>query len=114
PGHEVRHLGLETGERNGGIDNSDVAIRTSDNAPVKAVFEGGEEQALGSFVVIKHGQYFTSYSDLKPVSVRRGRKVGRGQQIGTAGEDPDGRYSIVNFGVFQGQTAMNPVSWLAR
>ena len=113
-GNVVRNFGFETVERNVRIDNSDVAIRTSDNAPVKAVFEGDVVQVIGSFVVIKHGEYFTSYSNLKAVSVRRGQKVGRGQQIGTAGEDPDAGYSIVNFGVFQGQTAMNPVSWLAR
>lgn len=113
-GNVVRNFGFETVERNVRIDNSDVAIRTSDNAPVKAVFEGDVVQVVGSFVVIKHGEYFTSYSNLKAVSVRRGQKVGRGQQIGTAGEDPDAGYSIVNFGVFQGQTAMNPVSWLAR
>ncbi|MBD1432739.1 peptidoglycan DD-metalloendopeptidase family protein [Sphingobacterium sp. DN00404] len=113
-GNVVRNFGFETVERNVRIDNSDVAIRTADNAPVKAVFEGDVVQVIGSFVVIKHGEYFTSYSNLKSVSVRRGQKVGRGQQIGTAGEDPDAGYSIVNFGVFQGQTAMNPVSWLAK
>lgn len=113
-GNVVRNFGFETVERNVRIDNSDVAIRTADNAPIKAVFEGDVVQVVGSFVVIKHGEYFTSYSNLKSVSVRRGQKVGRGQQIGTAGEDPDAGYSIVNFGVFQGQTAMNPVSWLAK
>ncbi|NGM64841.1 murein hydrolase activator EnvC family protein [Sphingobacterium sp. SGR-19] len=113
-GNIVRNFGFETVERNVRIDNSDVAIRTADNASVKAVFEGDVVQVIGSFVVIKHGEYFTSYSNLKSVSVRRGQKVGRGQQIGIAGEDPDAGYSIVNFGVFQGQTAMNPVSWLAK
>src|SRR5690606_6398432 len=113
-GNVVRNFGFETVERNVRIDNSDVAIRTADNAAVKAVFEGDVVQVIGSFVVIKHGEYFTSYSNLKSVSVRRGQKVGRGQQIGIAGEDPDAGYSIVNFGVFQGQTAMNPVSWLAK
>ena len=113
-GNIVRNFGFETVERNVRIDNSDVAIRTADNASVKAVFEGDVVQVIGSFVVIKHGEYFTSYSNLKSVSVRRGQKVGRGQQIGTAGEDADAGYSVVNFGVFQGQTAMNPVSWLAK
>ncbi|TYP96405.1 septal ring factor EnvC (AmiA/AmiB activator) [Sphingobacterium allocomposti] len=113
-GNIVRNFGFETVERNVRIDNSDIAIRTASNAPVKAVFEGEVVQVIGSFVVIKHGEYFTSYSNLKTVSVRRGQKVGRGQQIGTADEDPDAGYSVVNFGVFQGQTAMNPSSWLAK
>ncbi|MFD1769621.1 murein hydrolase activator EnvC family protein [Sphingobacterium suaedae] len=113
-GNIVRNFGFETVERNVRIDNSDIAIRTSTNGAVKAVFEGEVVQVIGSFVVIKHGEYFTSYSNLKSVSVGRGQKVGRGQQIGTADEDPDAGYSVVNFGVFQGQTAMNPSSWLAK
>ncbi|MFD2967694.1 murein hydrolase activator EnvC family protein [Sphingobacterium bambusae] len=113
-GNIVRNFGFETVERNVRIDNSDVAIRTSTNAAVKAVFEGEVVQVIGSFVVIKHGEYFTSYSNLKSVAVRKGQKVSRGQQIGSADEDADAGYSVVNFGVFQGQTAMNPSSWLAK
>src|SRR5690606_15273755 len=52
-GNVVRNFGFETVERNVRIDNSDVAIRRSDNAPVKAVFEGDVVQVVGSFVVIK-------------------------------------------------------------
>ncbi|TDS11053.1 murein hydrolase activator EnvC family protein [Sphingobacterium paludis] len=113
-GNIVRNFGFETVERNVRIDNSDVAIRTATNAAVKAVFEGEVVQVIGSFVVIKHGEYFTSYANLKSVSVRKGQKVSRGQQIGSADEDADAGYSVVNFGVFQGQTAMNPSSWLAK
>ncbi|WP_437922345.1 murein hydrolase activator EnvC family protein [Sphingobacterium sp. LRF_L2] len=113
-GNIVRNFGFETVERNVRIDNSDIAIRTATNASVKAVFEGEVVQVIGSFVVIKHGEYFTSYSNLKSVSVRKGQKIGRGQQIGVADEDTDAGYSVVNFGVFQGQTAMNPSSWLAK
>lgn len=113
-GNIVRGFGFERVERGVGMDNTDVAIRTGDNASVKAVFEGEVVQVIGNVVVIKHGEYFTSYANLKTTSVGRGQKVSRGQQIGTADVDPDVGYSVVNFGVFQGQTAMNPSSWLAK
>jgi len=113
-GDIVRGFGFERVERSVGVDNTDVAIRTGNNAPVKAVFEGEVVQVIGSVVVIKHGEYFTSYANLKSLSVSRGQKVTRGQQVGTADTDPDAGYSVVNFGVFQGQTAMNPSSWLAK
>ncbi len=113
-GNVVRGFGFERVERGVGMDNTDVAIRTGDNAAVKAVFEGEVVQVIGNVVVIKHGEYFTSYANLKSTSVGRGQKVSRGQQIGTADVDPDVGYSVVNFGVFQGQTAMNPSSWLAK
>lgn len=113
-GNIVRDFGFETVERGVGMDNMDVAIRTGSNAAVKVVFEGEVVQVFGNVVVIKHGEYFTSYGNLRSVSVGRGQKVSRGQQIGTAAEDPDLGYSVVNFGVFQGQSAMNPSSWLAK
>jgi hypothetical protein len=40
--------------------------------------------------------------------------ISRGQQIGTADEDPDLGYSIVNFGLSQGQSDFDPMPWLAR
>lgn len=96
------------------VDEPDIAIRTSDNASVKAVFEGQVVQALGGIVVIKHGEYFSFYSNLRSVSVRNGQKVSRGQQIGTADRDEDLGYSVVNFGLQQGQRDFDPSSWLAR
>lgn len=113
-GNVVRKFGFETVERNVRIDHLDVGIRTSTNAPVRAVFDGDVVQVIGSVVVIQHGEYFTSYSNLKSSAVKKGQKVARGQQIGTADDDPDAGYSVVNFGVFQGQTATDPTSWLAK
>lgn len=113
-GQIVRNFGFEKVERNVQLDHPDVAIRTSTNGAVKAVFDGVAVQVFGSFVVINHGEYYTSYSNLRSVSVSKGQKVSRGQQIGTADADPDAGYSVVNFGVYQGQTAMNPNSWLAK
>lgn len=96
------------------MDQPDVAIRTADNAAVKSVFEGEVVQVLGEIVVIKHGEYFSFYSNLGSVSVRKGQKVTRGQQIGTAGRDEDLGYSVVNFGLAQGLREFEPSSWLAR
>ncbi len=96
------------------INEPDIAIRTSTNAPVKAIFDGEVVQALPGVVVIKHGEYFSFYSNLGSVSVRRGQKISRGQQIGTAGEDADLGYSFVNFGLSQGQNDFDPSPWIAR
>ncbi len=112
-GEIVRGYGRRTIE---GVTTSepDIAIRTSDNAAVKSIFEGEVVQALSGIVVIKHGEYFSFYSNLASVSVRRGQKVTRGQQIGTADKDSDLGYSVVNFGLQQGQRDFDPSPWLAR
>ncbi len=112
-GNIVRGYGMEMIE---GIPNNnpDIAIRTSTNASVKAIFDGEVVQALPGVVVLKHGEYFSFYSNLASVSVRRGQKISRGQQIGTAGEDADLGYSVVNFGLSQGQKDFDPTPWIAR
>jgi len=67
-------------------NNIGVTIDAQPGAAVKAVFEGeisvifsvGDVQAL----MIRHGKYFTTYSNLSTVSVTKGEKVKTGQIIG--------------------------------
>lgn len=94
--------------------SEEIAIRTSTGASVKAVFSGEVVQAVAGTVVIKHGEYFTFYSNLSSLSVHRGQKVNRGQQLGVVGFDSEFEAPVVYFGVMQGMTAVNPSSWLAR
>ncbi|HTI10433.1 MAG TPA: peptidoglycan DD-metalloendopeptidase family protein [Puia sp.] len=71
-------------------NNQGITIDVSPGAAVKAVFEGevgsvfnvGDVQA----VVIRHGSYFTTYSNLSTVSVTKGEQVKTGQIIGRVGE----------------------------
>lgn len=92
----------------------DIAIRTSSGAAVKSVFDGEVVQAVSGVIVIRHGEYFSFYSNLSSVSVRRGQKVSRGQQIGTADDDPDLGFPVVNFGLSQGTKEFDPSTWIAR
>lgn len=92
----------------------DIGIRTSEGAAVKSVFEGEVVQAVAGVVVVKHGEYFSFYSNLGSVSVRRGQKVSRGQQLGTAGHDEELGFPVVNFGLSQGTSEFNPSGWIAR
>lgn len=112
-GNIVRGFGMRTID---GLTNfePDIAIRTSDGAGVKSVFEGTVVQAVAGVVVVKHGEYFSFYSNLSSISVHRNQKVSRGQQIGVAGHDSEVGYSYVNFGLMKGMSEFDPSSWIAR
>lgn len=112
-GNIARGFGMRTIE---GISTfePDIAIRTASGAGVRAVFDGEVVQAVSGVIVIRHGEYFSFYSNLASVSVRRGQKVSRGQQIGTADDDPDLGFPVVNFGLSQGTKEFDPSSWIAR
>lgn len=114
-GEIVRNYGRRTIE--GVMSNEpDIAIRTRDNAVVVSVFDGEVVQAISisGIVVIKHGEYFSFYSNLASVIVSKGQKVKRGQQLGTAAKDADLGYSVVNFGLQRGLDDFDPSPWLAR
>lgn len=76
-------------------DNPGITIETEAGKSVKAVFDGqvtyifyiGEVQG----VVIKHGKYFSTYSNLSSASVTKGQQVNRGQVIGQVADKGDGQ-----------------------
>jgi murein hydrolase activator len=99
-------------------ENNGVDIKTAEGASVRAVFSGevaAVQNFAGSYaVLIRHGEYFTVYSNLRTVSVSRGDKVAVKQTIGTVITDPNDGTTEVHFEVRKGATAMNPSTWLAN
>jgi septal ring factor EnvC (AmiA/AmiB activator) len=98
-------------------NNPGLTIATPNvGASVKAVFDG-EVAAVhnygdGAAVVIRHGKYFTSYSNLSGVSVSKGSVVKTGQVIGRAGEAEDGTGGQVDFMLMIESKNVNPAGWL--
>jgi septal ring factor EnvC (AmiA/AmiB activator) len=114
-GYVITHFGPN--QYPGGIDynNPGVSIGVKAGAPVKSVFEG--EVTLVNYmddkqvVFIKHGKYFTVYSNLASASVQHGDKVKTGQVIGKAGLNDDGN-GEVDFILMDENNNVNPESWL--
>lgn len=98
-------------------DNNGWTIRTNTSASVRAVFEGTVsrivEIAGKNVVMIRHGEFFTIYQNLKSISVSAGQKVTTKQTIGTVGSDEDG-VSEIHFELWKGMETQNPGSWLAN
>ena len=71
-------------------NNSGVTIDVAAGAAVKAVFKGVVQSVFNigdvSAVMIRHGKYFTTYSNLSTVSVGKGDQITTGQIIGRVAE----------------------------
>jgi septal ring factor EnvC (AmiA/AmiB activator) len=71
--------------------NIGVTIETRPGAAVKAVFEGVVENIMYigdvPVVMIRHGKYFTTYSNLSTVSVTKGEKIHTSQIVGQVAEN---------------------------
>jgi septal ring factor EnvC (AmiA/AmiB activator) len=99
-------------------DNPGITIGTPSGSPVKSVFDG-EVMAIHNYgeaaaVVIRHGKYITTYSNLSSVSVSKGSIVRTGFVIGRAGDADDGSGGQVNFMLMIENNNVNPASWLRR
>jgi len=97
--------------------NSGVDISTGKGSSARAVFDGvvaGVSPIAGgnTAVLIRHGSYFTVYTNLSSVNVSKDDRVIRGQLLGLIDTTPDGE-TIMNFQVWSGITKQNPALWIA-
>ncbi|MEO5646978.1 MAG: peptidoglycan DD-metalloendopeptidase family protein, partial [Chitinophagaceae bacterium] len=98
-------------------NNPGVTLGTQVGASVKAIFDG--EVTLVSYmddkqvVFIKHGKYFSVYSNLSSANVQRGQMVKTGQLIGKAAPNDDGQ-GQVDLILMKESNNVNPEAWLRR
>ena len=98
-------------------DNAGLTIATpSAGSNVKSVFNG-EVSAVhnlgdGLAVIIRHGKYFTVYSNLSSVSVSKGANVSTGQTIGKAARAEGGNGGEIEFILMNESKNVNPEPWL--
>lgn len=95
-------------------DNRGLTIAAAAGSAVKAVFDG-EVQAVFSVeeveaVMIRHGNYFTTYSNLSAVTVKKGDFVKMGQVLGRVGEIGQLEFIISD----EKDQRFNPGQWLRR
>lgn len=99
------------------INNTGIDLRTTADAPVKAVFEGtvsGVQYVPGFAytVILRHGSYYTVYSNMESVTVKKGDTVKAGSQVGKAARSGQATYSDVHFEVWNGKNRQDPAHWL--
>jgi septal ring factor EnvC (AmiA/AmiB activator) len=100
-------------------DNPGITICTPKAGEnVKSVF-GGEVFGIFNIgdtksVMIRHGKYFTVYSNLSSVSVSKGASVSTNQLLGKVAEDEDGQGGKLEFLLMEDKKNLNPEPWLHR
>jgi len=96
-----------------------ILIATNPRASVRVVFTG-EVAAIdfvpgyGQYLVVRHGDYLSVYSNFSDVYVTEGQALDAGQLLGRAGTEDEPRGAGVFFAVFDKTTgeAINPRRWL--
>ena len=102
--------------RNVKTKNNGIDIATAKNSEARTVF-GGEVVSVTSIteankaVIIKHGEYFTVYTNLDEVFVKRGDMVSTKEIIGRVHTNLEGKTEL-HFQVWKGKTLQNPAYWI--
>ena len=101
------------------FDNPGITISTpSAGGAVKAVFNGEVATVSnlgdGMMVMIRHGKYFTVYSNLSSASVSKGQTVSTGQVIGRTARADDGSGGQLDLILMIESKNVNPTPWLRR
>jgi len=99
------------------VDNYGVNISTSPGGAVRAVFSGEVVTVTNDAytkwtVLIRHGEYFTVYSNLARATVHKGEQVATKQVVGAAFTNQDSGETYVHFLVMKNGTFLNPAIWL--
>lgn len=97
------------------ITNNGIDIRTAPTSTVHAVYAGkvaGTQFIPGYqyMVIMQHGQYYTVYSNLEEIYVKRGDVLTAEQTLGRVNRQrPE-----VHFEVWHEKERLNPVHWVAK
>lgn len=97
--------------RNNGVD-----IITTQGADVRSLFKGTVVSIITNpgyhkAVLVKHGEYFTVYSNLVTVKVKANQEVDTKQSLGTAFTDESGE-TIVHLEIWKGTVLLDPQNWI--
>lgn len=116
-GYVLMHYGSNELPDGGTLINPGVTFGTDIGASVKAIFNGVVSKVVYidnmQVVILQHGKYFTSYSNLSSVSVQPGQSVSTGQVLGKAGVNDDGIGSVdLLLSSEKGQD--NPERWIHK
>ena len=101
------------------IKSNGVTIATNPKSKARAVFDG-EVMAILSFkgsnpaVLIKHGNFITTYKNIAKVYVRKGQKVKSKESIGEIFTHPQSGKTTLQFSVFNELKPQNPKNWIYK
>lgn len=100
------------------IENNGIDIKTLPGSNAKAVFEGTVVTIFNlpttqNCIIVKHGEYFSVYSNIVIPIVKVGDKVSTKQSLGSIYTDPSDKATKLHLEIWHGKDKVNPASWLA-
>ena len=101
------------------VTNNGIDIATVEGTQARAVFDGevasvSKLTGANTVVIIRHGEYFTVYSNLENVTVKRGDKVSTRQNLGTVHTSKAENKTELHFELLKETNRQDPAKWLSK
>lgn len=101
------------------LSNNGIDIRTDAQAKVLAVHQGEVVDLRfiqGSYymIIVRHGIYYSVYSNLEHLYVTKGDKVSRGQALGSLHTDVQTGTTELHFEIWRSKDRLDPARWLKK
>ncbi len=92
--------------------NNGIDLDGGQNKDVRLVYDGevvGRKKLgdKGIMIIVKHGDYYSVYSQIVIANVRAGDKISQGTIIGSVQDE-------LHFEIWQGKEKLNPIHWLIK
>lgn len=99
------------------ISNNGIEIRAPKNAPVMLIAPGtvvsvSELTGYGQMIIVDHNQYYTVYSKLKEIFIKKGDILEQGHVLGNLSEKNS--VSELHFEIWNNSKTLNPEVWLKK
>ncbi len=99
--------------------NNGINIATNEGAKARVLFDGTVKSILtlarnNNAIIVMHGEYYTVYTNISNVFVKKGQKVTTKQEIGTVYTDSEDSKTELHLEIWKGNKTLNPINWLVR
>lgn len=101
------------------VENNGVDIKTESGSEARSLFGGTVVSVfflptMQNCVIVKHGEYFTVYSNIESVAVKTGQTLTTKQSLGKLHTDKSEELTKVHLEIWKGKDKMDPSLWLAN
>ena len=99
------------------LENNGLDIKASDGSTGRTIFKGSVVSVFTlpttqTCIIVKHGEYFTVYSNISEASVKSNDNLSTKQSIGTLYTDKSD--TRIHIEIWKGKDKLNPAEWLTK
>lgn len=101
------------------IENNGIDLKTSPGATARAIFDGTVVTIFNlpttqNCIMVKHGAYYSVYSNIIDPIVKVGDAVSAKQSLGNIYTDPTDNATKLHLEIWNGKDKLNPATWLVK